>query len=351
MALKLIINYTTFGKPYIVSQPINEPNMTGFKKIFPLALLFCSAFTQAQYTDQINSNRPGESMGGFSVGKTVMQVETGIYGIKEKHDVLNNETKGLGLDMMIRYGAFLEQLEFIADMQYQFDQFEDAIYVTNRNDFRQFTLGAKYLIYDPNKNYRPEVNIYSWKANHKFRWHTLIPAVSVYAGVNLLNGKNNIYTFPEDKLSPKLMAITQHRFGNVIWINNIIADKITTEYPSYGIISTLTRSFAAKWSGFVELQGYKSDYYADVVGRVGAAYLFNDSMQLDASISKNFKNTPSIFYGGVGFSWRFDADYRDILLPGQSDAEKSQSELDKKMQKQKEKQEKERLDNVLPEGE
>ena len=319
--------------------------MTVFKKIFPLALLLSAGIATAQYTDQINSNRPGESMGAFSVGKTVMQVETGIYGIKEKHEVLNNKTKGLGLDLTLRYGAFLEQLEFVADIQYQFDQFEDAIYVTNRNDFRQFVIGAKYLIYDPNKNYHPEVNIYSWKANHKFKWHNLIPSVSIFAGANLI-GKNNPYSFPDDGLSPKVIAITQNRFNGVIWTNNFIADKITTDYPSYGIISTLTRAFAAKWSGFVELQGYKSDFYADVVGRVGAAYLLNDSMQLDASISKNFKDTPSILYGGVGFSWRFDADYHDILLPGQADAEKDQSETDKKMKKKKEREEKDRLDNV-----
>jgi hypothetical protein len=322
--------------------------MTGFKKIFSFTLLFCSALTQAQYTDQINTNRPSMSMGGFSVGKTVMQLETGLYGIKEKHDVLNNKTKGMGVDLTLRYGAFLEQLEFVVDMQYQFDQFEDAIYVNNRNDFKQFLIGAKYLIYDPNKNYHPEVNIYSWKANHKFKWHNLIPSVSIYAGANLIGGKNT-YTFAEDAVSPKVVAITQNRFNGVIWTNNFIADKITTEYPSLGLISTLTRSFAAKWSGFVELQAFDSDYYADIAGRIGAAYLFNDNMQFDAYINKNFKNTPSIFYGGVGFSWRFDADYRDILLPGQSDAEKGQSETDKKMKKQKEKQEKERLDNVMPE--
>lgn len=331
-------------------QPINEPNMTGIKKIFPLALLLSSALSHAQYTDQINSNRPGESMSAFSLGKTVMQVETGIYGIKEKHDVLNNKTKGIGLDLTLRYGAFLEQLEFIVDVQYQFDQFKDALYTTNRNDFKQFTIGAKYLIYDPNKNYKPEVNILSWKANHKFKWHNLLPAVSVYAGANIM-GKNNPYTFPDDGLSPKVMAITYNRFGNVVWVNNIIADKITTDYPSYGIISTLTRAFSRDWSGFVEVQGYKSDYYSDGVFRLGAAHLLNDSMQIDASISTNFKDTPSILYGGVGFSWRFDADYRDILLPGDSDLEKDMSEKQKKEKKKKEKEDKKRLDDVLPEGE
>ncbi|RWX01585.1 transporter [Flavobacterium cerinum] len=324
--------------------------MIGIKKIFPLALLLSSALSHAQYTDQINSNRPGESMGGFSVGKTVMQVETGIYGIKEKHDVLNNKTKGLGLDLTLRYGAFLEQLEFIVDVQYQFDQFKDAIYTTNRNDFKQFTIGAKYLIYDPNKNYKPEVNIYSWKANHKFKWHSILPAVSVYAGANII-GKNNPYSFPEDGLSPKVMVITHNRFGNIVWVNNIIADKVTTDYPSYGLISTLTRAFSAKWSGFVEVQGYKSDFYSDGIFRLGAAHLLNDNMQLDASISTNFKDTPSILYGGVGFSWRFDADYRDILLPGDSDLEKGMNEKQKKDKKNKEKEDKKRLDDVSPEGE
>ena len=144
--------------------------MTYVKKILSLGLIVSAITAQAQYTDQINSNRPGESMSAFAVGKTIAQVETGIYGIMEEHEILNYETRGLGLDVALRYGAFLEELEFIAEIQYQFDQYSDALYTSNRNDFRQFTIGAKYLIYDPDKNYSPEVNIYSWKANQKFRW-------------------------------------------------------------------------------------------------------------------------------------------------------------------------------------
>jgi hypothetical protein len=34
-------------------------------------------------TDQINSNRPGEPMSAFAVGKSVIQLETGIYGTKK----------------------------------------------------------------------------------------------------------------------------------------------------------------------------------------------------------------------------------------------------------------------------
>ena len=328
--------------------------MSNLKKIFPLALLFAFS-SHAQYTDQINSNRPGQSQSAFAVGETIFQIESGVYGIREKHDVLNYDYTGFGVDLSLRYGAFLEELEFIADVQYQFDNYSDALESYWRNDFREFTLGAKYLIYDPDKTYTPEVNLYSWKANHKFKWRNLIPAVAIYGGVNLI-GKNNPYTFPTDGISPKLAAITHNHFGKWVWINNFIADKITTDYPSLGIISTVTRGFNAKWSGFLELQGYNSDYYSDFITRVGAAYLYTDTMQFDASISGNVKNTPSIYYASVGFSWRFDANYKDILLAGKGDHEDEYNEEMKKKKEEQKKKKKERkeakkrLDEVQPEA-
>lgn len=294
--------------------------------------LFTSAISYSQYTDQINSNRPGESMSAFAVGKTIIQVETGIYGITEKHDILNYDANGIGFDMALRYGAFVEELEFIAEFQYQFDQYSTPIENYNRNDFRQITFGVKYLIYNPDKFYEQKVNIYSWKANQKFRWRSLIPSVAVYGGANLI-GKNNPYTFPEDKISPKLMAITQNYFGKWVWVNNIIADKLTTEYPSYGFITTLTRGFNERWSAFGEFQGYKSDFYSDAIFRVGAAHLLGSNLQIDASISTNFKETPSILYGGIGFSWRFDMNYKNILI--KSGPEESKTDKEKKDKKGK----------------
>lgn len=316
------------------------------KKSLLLSLLLGSSLSFAQYTDQINSNRPGESMSAFSVGQTVFQIESGIYGIRDTHNVLDYEANGLGLDLQVRYGVFFEELELIADLQYQYDWYTDALTTTNRNDFRQSTIGAKYLVYDPGKNYKPEINIYSWKATHKFSWRKLIPAIAVYAGANLVT-KNNPYTFKEDKLSPKVMLITHSYYGKWVWVNNIIADKVTTEYPNYGLVSTLTRGFSPSWSGFFEVQAYTGDYYSDTVLRLGAAYLLNDGMQLDASIGKNIKETPSLLYGGVGFSWRFDLNYKDILLPGESDLEKSESEAQKKKRKE-DKEQKERLDEIVP---
>ena len=287
--------------------------MLKIKNLLFTFLFLVPQFFFAQYTDVINSNRPGETMSAYAVGKSVIQGEIGVYGIKEKHDLLDYDATGFGTDLTVRYGAFFEQLEFILDVQYQMENFDTPYTSYKKNNFRQTVLGAKYLIYDPYKNYKKEANIYSYKANHSFQWRELIPAVSIFAGANFVGADNPYYFSPNGDISPKVALVTQNLFGGGRWVfvTNIIADYIGTDYPSYGYILTLTHGFNDKWSGFVENQGYKSDFYSDAIVRGGAAYLLSPNMQVDASISTNFKNTPSILYGGVGFSWRYDGWYKE----------------------------------------
>jgi hypothetical protein len=304
-------------------------------------LLNTTAF--AQYTDVINSNRPGKSMSAFSVGKTVIQAEGGLFGIREKHDLARYEANGFGTELNLRYGAILEQLEFILETQYQYDWYTAPLVDDTRGGFKQVTLGAKYLFYDPFKNVKEtKPNLYSWKANHsaKFNWRDFVPAVGVFVGFNLNMGTNP-YTFPSDPfISPKVMIITQHHFGSKwVWVNNFIADKYLTDFPSLGIVSTLTRGFNMRWSGFLEVQGYKSDFYADTVLRFGGAYLIRENIQIDASINKNIKETPLILIGNIGLSWRFDSNYQDILnrigKPNKGKKGKGKNDKKKKSKKRK----------------
>jgi hypothetical protein len=283
--------------------------MMNIKTFLVTGFLIISTSQYAQYTDIINSNRPGKSMSAFSVGKTVIQAEVGLYGIREKHDLSRYEANGFGTELDVRYGAFFDQFEFTLNTQYQYDWYQAPLINDTRGGFKQVTVGAKYLVYDPFiKQDKP--NIFSWKANHKFNWKQFIPAVAVYAGLNFNLG-DNPFTFPTDRtISPKVMVITQHHFGSKwVWVNNIIADKYMTDYPTLGIISTMTRGFNMRWSGFLEFQGYKSDWYADTVFRLGAAYLVRENIQLDASFTKNVKDTPSLLLANVGMAWRFDSNY------------------------------------------
>ncbi|WP_333696452.1 transporter [Flavobacterium sp.] len=278
-------------------------------------LLLSSQWCVAQYTDVINSNRPGLSMSAFSVGKSVFQLESGIYGIREDHNLLRYNYNGFGIDFDARYGVWKEELEIVANFKFQYDQYYSPLIEDQRSGFRTTTIGAKYLIYDPFKNYEEKPNLYSWKANNKFKWRQFIPAVSVYAGANF-GFANTDYAFPDEpSFSPKIMVIAQNHFGgHWVLVTNIFYDKFTTDYKSLGYILTLTRGFNEKWSGFIENQGIDGDYYSDGIFRVGAAYLFQPNFQIDASISKNYKDTPDILYGGVGVSWRFDKKYQPVKI-------------------------------------
>ncbi|GIZ10520.1 transporter [Flavobacterium sp. UMI-01] len=301
-----------------------------------IIVLFLVPFVHfGQHTDEINSNRPGETMSAFAVGKSVFQVETGIYGIQENHSLLHYDANGFGLDATLRYGAFHEKLEFVADLQYQYQLVTDHNIQYNKSALKQTVLGAKFLFYDPFKGYKKEINVYSWKANRRFDWHQLIPAVSLFAGANFTFSDNPYYFSNEAAITPKVMLITQNHFGDGRWVlvSNIIADYIMSDFPSYGYVLTLTRGFNAKWSGFIENQGYKSDFYSDSILRGGAAYLINKSLQIDASISSSLKTTPSILYGGIGFSWRYDANYKDVIMKSNDGDSKKAVRKAKKIKK------------------
>jgi hypothetical protein len=290
--------------------------MSSLKKVFLAFLFLIPAIHYGQHTDEINSNRPGESMSAFAVGKTVIQVESGVFGIQESHNLSRYDANGFGIDMELRYGALLENLEFIADIQYVDETFNYPMNIDERADFKQSVLGAKYLIYDPNKGYKREVDLYSWKANHKFNWHQVIPAVAVFAGANFTGADNPYYFSPDASISPKVALILQNHLGDGSWVfvANVIYNYVATDYPSLSYILTLTKGINKKWSAFVENQGIKSDFYSDAIVRGGAAYLLNKNLQLDASISTNFKDSPSMLYGGVGVSWRYDAWYKEVRL-------------------------------------
>ncbi len=295
---------------------IIKPNsiMTNVKSHGVLFLLLFSTLSFGQFTDEINSNRPGESMSAFSVGKTIIQAEVGFTTINQKHQWLNYESTALASELTLRYGAIMEELEFIVTLQHQKEWYESPTINQTRSAIKQTFVGAKYLVFDPSKNYETKPNVYSWKANHKFSYRSFIPAVAVYAGFNL-NFSDNPFTVPEEvSISPKASVITQNQFGKFVLVSNVFVDNLTAEYRSLGYIVTLTRGFNPNWSGFIENKGIKNDYYADGIFRGGAAYLWRENIQIDASLGMNYKQTPSLAFGGIGISWRFDENYDKVML-------------------------------------
>lgn len=277
-----------------------------------LTCLLTSTICFAQYTEVINSNRPGLSKSAFSVGTNVLQFELGPYLVNEEHTPLQYEVSGFGADFSARYGLFFEQLEVNIEGTYQNDTFTDnrsSIPLENsRSNFKSIALGAKYLVYDPYKNAEDEKpNLYSYHANRKFKWKELIPAVAVYAGVNFDSEQNPYTAAGIEGISPKIMLATQNNFvGGWVLVTNFVKDRIGSNQSDFQYLITLTKSINQQWVVFGETQGIKSDFYADNLFRFGGAYLMSKDFQLDTALTLNTKDTPSVFNFSLGASYRFD---------------------------------------------
>jgi hypothetical protein len=280
-------------------------------------------FSYAQYTETINSNRPGASFGAFSVGTNVIQLEGGIGFGNDTHELRQTDTDLSFFDYSIRYGLFLEELEVILEGRF-LSANQSIVVGTLENEFRTTnfetnTFGVKYLVYDPYKKRQNEgPNVYSYHANRKFKWRDLVPAVSVYAGANLLFGDNGFMFEDEPSVSPKLAISTQNNFDRTVIVINLIADKFTTDFPSYSGIFTVTHAIGQRFSIFGEYQAIVSDIYSDDIFRAGGAYLFNKDFQFDFFGLVNFKDTPQRWLFGLGLSYRFDQFHKDTPLDSEN---------------------------------
>ena len=306
-----------------------------------LFIFSCTHFAFSQYTEVINSNRPGVSQSAFSVGTNVIQLETGPYIIKEKHTPLKYDVSGFGIDFTGRYGLLFEDLEINVQGTYQNDtQTLNASAIPQKNkraNFKNLTLGAKYMVYDPyRKAGEDKPNLYSWKANRQFKWKSLIPAVAVYAGANW-DTENNPYTGPGiEGFSPKIAVITQNNFaGGWVFVMNLIKDRIGSDYSDFQYILTLTHSLNPEWVVFGETQGIKSDFYADNLFRFGGAYLWNKNLQLDTALTLNTKDTPSVLGVNFGVSYRLDF-HEDKEIDNGRPADDELRFQERKIQRQKE---------------
>ena len=236
-----------------------------------IILLFLPLAGISQYTDVINSNRPGLSVSAYAVGKNVVQAELGVFYEQRDHTLLNTQSDIWASDISLRYGLLFERLEinFEGTFQDQDITYTNFNLLAKRRDFSRNRLGLKYLIYDPFKN--PEANkpnLYSWRANNKFQFKNLIPAVSLYGGANFVIGDNPFYV-GEPTLSYRGMIATQSRITpRFVLITNTAYDRISSDDPELSYLISLSHAFRnPKWSVFVEHQGIQSDRYADLLIR------------------------------------------------------------------------------------
>ncbi len=311
-SLKKFIHYgkMTINFHQICSRSFPNNQFKKMNRIILVVLISIPFLGFTQYTDVINSNRPGLSVSAYAVGKGVFQAEMGIVYEQQDHSLLNTQSNIWGTDLSLRYGLLFEELELNYEGTFQNQSITYANSGTSDSftDFYRNRIGLKYLIYDRYKDpERNKPNIRSWRANHVFQFKNLIPSVSLYGGATFNIGDNPFYV-GDPTVSYRGMVATQSRLTpRFVLITNIAYDRISSDFPELSYLVSISHAFRnPKWSAFLENQGIQSDRYSDVLLRGGVAHLLSENLQVDLNMGASFKNTPSRLFITMGGSYRFD---------------------------------------------
>jgi hypothetical protein len=288
---------TIFKRNYFISK---------LQRLWFVCMILFTQFVLAQYTNVINSNRPGFSESPYSVGTGVYQLETSIFFRQTSIYPTFSRPESYGVDFLFRTSFFKEKLELNLNFAYQNEQvsFQNIFNSSyNKTGFSKLTVGAKYLVYEQKYTDKSK-EIRSWVARNKFDLKRLIPSVAAYAGVNT--------GIPEDiyktnSFSPKAGILLQNDLtNNFNIITNIYYNRIGTELPEFSYIITATFSYNNRWSIFIENQTMLDKIQAQSNIGSGIAFLYNRNIQINSSLRLLTDAKSSGFYSSIGASYRFD---------------------------------------------
>lgn len=291
------------------------------KKGFLLFLLI--GFTQllkAQYTEIINSNRPGFSVSPFGVGSGIYQVEGGFFYQRSQIKNRFSTPQTFGEELLLRYSQFNEKLEFNLNLTYDNDRLAFRNIHTsfkNISVLSQVTIGAKYLLYQQAYDNKFK-EVRSWKKRMAFDKKRLTPSVGAYFGINTPVGSGDFH----EGISPKIAVYLQNDLTDrYVILTNVIIDKLGTPQASYTYILSETYTLNDKYSIFLENLGrYNVNYNNEFQVAGGLAYLKNKDLQLDASLRLFFEGSAIGAYVGFGASWRLDKHLEKINKQTQLEA-------------------------------
>lgn len=276
------------------------------KRILIFFFLCSSYLLNAQYTNVINSNRPGLSESPYSVGLGIYQLETGLFTNSSKIVRTFTVPYSFGQNLVFRTSFFKEKLEFNTNIVFQKDKvafknvFQSHYFTTGLS---KFSIGAKYLVYEQKYEDKSK-EVRSWKRRHAFDWKRAIPSVAIYAGINT-NFVGDLYKL--NGMTPKIGVLLQNNLSNKFnVVTNIYYDYLGSDYAELSYILTGTYTLNKDWSTFFEHKGSYHKYQINNDFGVGVAYLSSRHFQIDASTRLNFNGKTTEHYVALGFSFRLD---------------------------------------------
>ena len=277
-----------------------------YYKFLLCVLLLSITTTYSQYTEVINSNKPGFSESPYSVGKGVYQFESNLFFRETAIEPTFSRPESFGFDMLFRTSFLSEKLELNAQLRYQNDKIAFKNIFTssyNTSGLSRFTIGAKYLLFQQEYEDKSK-EVRSWKRRNTFDKKRLIPSVAIYAGLNT-DVLNDIYK--TGSMSPKAGILLQNNLSPAFnIITNVYYDNIGTDFSELSYIITGTVNISSRWSTFFENQTIFQQNQTNSNLGTGLAFLYSRNLQINASGRFLFEGKSQGFYAGFGVSYRIN---------------------------------------------
>jgi hypothetical protein len=300
-------------------------------------LLIAPSVIKAQYTEIINSNRPGYSESPYSVGTGIYQIEGG-YQYKTTNGFVQDETfKTHITNQVVRIGALSERLEFKLLFNQEYHKIKSPTLSLTSKSSSAYGFGLKYLLLNARVKNRDH-EIRSWKKRTGFHWSMLVPSVGLDASVTFEanpsksknftsktiyeiykknspigafvnpNGSFKFRVLLQNHINYKWVIVTNVGFENILFNNsfylNIFNFAIATTY-----------NINNQWSTFLESKNEFNKYQNDFDIRTGVAFLLNKNLQFDSSINISKATEIKNIGVSVGFSYRIDKHVDKLLKP------------------------------------
>ncbi|WP_010134072.1 transporter [Ochrovirga pacifica] len=281
-------------------------------------LFLCVVFTsQAQYTNVINSNRPGKTETPYAVGTDVLQIEKSFsYQLFNQNNILTQQWNS---NLNLRYGIWKEKFELSLTRDYN-SLYQNKINYSKKGTNR-LAVGVKYLVFDGERKETPEM-FKSWKKRYGF-WHQdIIPAIALALHYNTPFSNGNFVNANQSSATASLIA--QNNIGRTLRINNQFDYMyIGAELPEFAYTISSTYVLNDKFNPFFEFAYHNNKEFSFFNFGLGSSYLINLNFLIAAYLDTTFGKTRNGVESGLHLSYRFDW-HQDKWIKLESKSKKEQ---------------------------
>jgi hypothetical protein len=235
----------------------------------------------AQFYETINSGRPGQSVGAYTVGRGIFQIQSGFDSFGNTNNDAGTKNKGFLNSTGLRFGL-TESFEVGAFFEYRHEEVTATNYSSSRGGLSNCGIGLRHQISAGN-GLIPSVG---------FQFRLRLPVMSDYYKI--------------DNVAPSFVFVTSQKLSNKFTlITNLGGAWNGTDATPIGTYTiNLSCAFTDTFGAFIESYGSFTHGVFETRMDTGIAWLATRNLQLDLLGGFGRNNGLNDYFVSTGFSWR-----------------------------------------------